>query len=87
MTELEAMTEAYRALRGMMESHDWTFEYSDDHEAWRRGHEQRYKLLHAASLMPRKDIEKMLKEVRSFDSFSREFLDQLDIMEKRLGFA
>lgn len=32
-------------LRQMLESHDWFYEYSDDHGAWRRGKAERAQIM------------------------------------------
>lgn len=34
---------------GMLKSHDWFYEYSDDHRMWVRGKEQRAAILEAKS--------------------------------------
>ena len=33
--------------RQALASHDWTFEYSDEHARWKQGSEQRYALVKA----------------------------------------
>ena len=35
------MNDALTALEGLLARHDWHYEYSDDHSAWRRGVRER----------------------------------------------
>jgi hypothetical protein len=35
------MNPALIALNRLLAKHDWTYEYSDDHSAWKRGRQER----------------------------------------------
>lgn len=39
----------------LVEKHDLTYDYSDDHRAWRRGHESHQEILRLAKALPREE--------------------------------
>ena len=47
----------------MLESHDWTYQRSDDHRKWKRGCEQRIKII-AAKVLLGDDGEHLFEKYR-----------------------
>lgn len=41
------MNEKLEKLESLLKSHDWFYEYSDDHRVWTKGHNQYQKILSA----------------------------------------
>lgn len=47
-------------IKKLMENHDWFFDYSDDHQKWRRGFDEKIEILQLSKKIPLNQIPGLL---------------------------
>ena len=50
-------------IKSLMQKHDWFFEYSDDHREWRRGWDEKLKIIELMRKIPMNEIPELMKLV------------------------
>lgn len=51
------------SVKELMDTHDWYYEYSDDHGEWTRGLYQRVVIIRVLQKLPLKDVAELMKLV------------------------
>jgi len=49
----------FTTFENLLKSHDWTFDFSDDHSVWTRGHEERERLRSIGKTLGEHDAERV----------------------------
>ena len=59
MIKITKLDSLWKTLEELLKTHDWTFDFSDDHSVWTRGNEERERLRSLALALGEHDAERV----------------------------